>query len=142
MPATEGFCSRRLVHLSVILTSQGLAFVCFLLSNAYIFHSSGFSTSAKIRGTRPRFLTGAGSFLINSIYIIYFGCLFPIWEIDTNLTEKREYLQPLQELIKCSIGLLTYCLGDIFPETDGGRKGKGRWKEGRKEGGENERKRK
>lgn len=36
-----------LVHFSVILTSQELAFVYFLLSKAYIFHSSSFSTSAK-----------------------------------------------------------------------------------------------
>ena len=56
-----------LVHFSVILTSQGLTFVYFLLSKAYIFHSSSFSTSAKSVLPTPDSSLCTGSFLINSI---------------------------------------------------------------------------
>jgi len=106
LPVTEQVCSGRLWFTSQLF--RGLAFVYFLLSKASIFHSCSVSISAQSVVLATGFLSCTASFLINSIYtdIIYFGCLFSIWEINTHLNEKWEYLQPHQLLIRHRAGCL------------------------------------
>ena len=94
-----------LVHFSIIL---GTSFCLFSsLQSIYISFLQRLHIST-IGGTSTRFLLCIASFLINSIYtdIIYFGCLFSIWEINTHLNEKWEYLQPHQLLIRHRAGCL------------------------------------
>ena len=106
LPVTEQVCSGRLWFTSQLF--RGLAFVYFLLSKASIFHSCSVSISAQSVVLATGFLSCTASFLINSMYtdIIYFGCLFSIWEINTHLNEKWEYLQPHQLLIRHRAGCL------------------------------------
>ena len=106
LPVTEQVCSGRLWFTSQLF--RGLAIVYFLLSKASIFHSCSVSISAQSVVLATGFLSCTASFLINSMYtdIIYFGCLFSIWEINTHLNEKWEYLQPHQLLIRHRAGCL------------------------------------
>lgn len=140
LPVARQVCSGRLwFHFSIIL---GTSFVYFLLSKASISFLQLFHIST-IGGTSTRLLLCIASFPINSIYtdIIYFGCLFSIWEINTHLNEKWEYLQPHQLLIRPGQGCLVlscrWALSGIVQIASSVRE---RWRERKGEGRKKRRK--
>lgn len=135
-----------LAHSLITPTFQGLAFVYFLLSKVYRFHSSSFSTWAESVVPAPDSFC-ALAVLINSIYIIYFGCLFPIWEIDANLNEESisSHFKGWSNRVDCwgSVLEMSPLQGPLDPLSqkrrgrERGREGSRRRKGGR-EGGEKE----
>ena len=126
-----------LVHFSVILGSSFCLFsslqsIC--ISFLQLFHIS------TICGTSTRFPSCTLSFLMNSICtnIIYLGCLFSIWEINTHLHEKWEYLQPHQLLLRhragCSVLSCRWACGGIVRTSSSHKRGEMEREEEREKG--------